>query len=98
MAAEDLAQTYVKQRRSADAVRVLERATTGPVWPSNLSAAWEERLQLQLDQLYREAGRTADAERVEQVLAKELAFADPDHPIVRQLAALRPSPGLVAAK
>ena len=98
MASEDLAQAYRKQGKLADAIRVLERATSGPVWPANFSAAWQERLQLQLAQLYREAGRTQDAARVESVLAKELAFADADHPISRQLAALANAPVTTAKK
>ena len=98
MASEDLAQAYRKQGKTADAIRVLERATSGPVWPSNFSAAWQQRLLLQLAQLYREAGRGQDAQRVEALLAKELAFADADHPISRQLAALAKLPASTAKK
>jgi hypothetical protein len=50
---------------------------------------------MHLTQLYREIGRVPDAERLERELATELAFADPDHPIVRQLAELsKPSVNL----
>ena len=43
------------------------------------------RLQAQLAQLYSEMGRAEDALKIEDELRKRLAYADPDHPILRQL-------------
>jgi lipopolysaccharide biosynthesis regulator YciM len=85
MASEDLARAYEQQGRRNDAVRVLERAAYGPTIVSDLSAMWQERVQWKLAQLYRRLSRTQDAERVEALLRTELAFADPDHPILLAL-------------
>lgn len=98
MASDDLAQTYRQQGRLEDAIRVLARAVAGPVWPNNFSAAWQQRLLLHLAQLYRESGRGQDADRILHKLATELAFADPDHPIIRQLAAFSKPSASVAVK
>ena len=96
MAYEDLARAYVLNGRRKDALRVLERAAYGPTMVSDLSAMLQERVQWRLAQLYREFGRTKDAERIEALLRAELAFADPDHPILRQIAALSKEPATVA--
>jgi tetratricopeptide (TPR) repeat protein len=42
-------------------------------------------LRLQLAQLYREMDRSAEARKIEDELRNLLAYADPDHPILRQL-------------
>lgn len=85
IASEDLARAYEKEGRPQDAVRVLERAAYGPTMVADFSAMWQERIQWDLGQLYRELGRGKDADRVEDLLRTELAFADPDHPIVLAL-------------
>ncbi len=43
------------------------------------------RVRLMLAQLYREMGRDEDAQKVEAELRALLAYADLDHPILRQL-------------
>ena len=43
------------------------------------------RIRAALAKLYRETGRDKDAREVEEDLRKHLAYADADHPILRQL-------------
>jgi len=43
------------------------------------------RTELQLADVYREMGRVSEAEKVEDELSKMLNYADPDHPILREL-------------
>ena len=84
-----LAKAWSEQGNSGKAVQVLNAALekksrilleqsllTVPIWL---------RLQAQLTQLYREMGRDADALKIEDELRKRLVYADPDHPILRQL-------------
>ena len=97
MASEDLARAHEKQGRSVDAMHVLERAVASAAL-QDLSTAWQERNQLLLAQLYHESGRTQDALRLEQILSKELAFADADNSLRRQLATLSDAPHMIAAK
>ena len=82
LAYESLADAYLKQHKINDALRVLQEGTSYRGVPGNLSAAYRLRLRLKLADLYRELGRISDAEQVEAGLRKDLAFADPDHPIL----------------
>lgn len=43
------------------------------------------RLRLKLADLYREMGRIPDAEKIETELRNQLAFGDPDNPILVEL-------------
>ncbi|MCZ6769693.1 MAG: hypothetical protein O7D93_10640 [Acidobacteria bacterium] len=54
----------------------------GPV--PELLALWL-RIRAALASLYRETGRNKEAREIEEDLRKHLAYADPDHPILRQL-------------
>ena len=69
---------------SRQKMEALIRGNTG-IWEHN---------ELLLARLYRQAGRIADAERVENALRAMLAVADTDHPI---LAALRRTPAATPA-
>jgi DNA-binding winged helix-turn-helix (wHTH) protein/tetratricopeptide (TPR) repeat protein len=84
LACEALAGAYRRQGKLSDAARVLQH---GPMNPQSNTAglAYSMRAQLQLAALERDMGHPADAQRVEDELRKELAFADPDHPILRAL-------------
>ena len=99
IASEDLADLYRKLGRRADEVRVLESAAAGPM-QIGFAAPFLMRLQMKLAQRYRESGREAEAQQIEAQVSRLLALADPDHPIVRQLAALRQvqGPAVVAKK
>lgn len=85
LAAEALADAYGKEGDRERALGVLEDASrqkgrtvqgSGAFW---LHAYW------QLAKLYRTAGRTGDASRVEAELRKMLAHADADHPILVEM-------------
>ena len=89
MGSEILAEAWREQGDPTNAVAVLRAALekksfllldqsvlTGPLWL---------KLQAQLSQLYREMGRDEDAREIEEELRRRLAFADPDHPILRRL-------------
>ncbi len=89
LGSETLAQAYEKQGNLDAALRVLQRAADakGKDCPSiGLTAGhWWLREELQLADLYRKMGRVAEAEKVEDELRKMLIYADPDHPILREL-------------
>lgn len=93
LACEALAGAYRRQGKLSDAVHVLQHAPVNPQ-PTTPGLAYRMRAQLQLLALERDMGHVADAQRVEAELRKELAFADPDHPIlralVRRLAVIQP--------
>ncbi len=71
------------------AIRVLEQASSkkallfAPVGGEN-PARWL-RMRLMLVEIYREMGRDEDARKIEDELRSLLAYADADHPILRQL-------------
>ena len=81
-----LAAALAKQGNLPRAIQILERnpesycavisGTTGAFW---MMDRWE------LAKLYRRAGREEDARAVEAELAKRLALADSDHPILLEL-------------
>jgi tetratricopeptide (TPR) repeat protein len=83
---EMLAAALAKQGNLPRAIQILERnpesycavisGTTGAFW---MMDRWE------LAKLYRRAGREEDARAVEAELAKRLALADSDHPILLEL-------------
>ena len=82
MVYESLADAYRKQHKLDDALRVLQQGASYWGTPGNWSPPYRMRVRLKLADLYRELGRTSDAEKVEAGLEKDLAFADADHPIL----------------
>ena len=84
-----LAEAWREQDQLESAMRVLEQASSkkvllfAPVGGEN-SARWL-RIRLMLAEIYREMGRDEDARKVEAELRTLLAYADADHPILRQL-------------
>jgi len=92
LGSESLSAALIKKGDVAKAVRTLERATE-----KRTSAAFEGagflwlRARFALTQLYRLTGREQDARIVERELSDFLAFADPDHPIRRELDRLKGS-------
>jgi tetratricopeptide (TPR) repeat protein len=85
---ESLARVYTKEHKFQEAVRALQSAWETKAWNNGLweSFAWSSlRIRLQLADLYREMGRTSEAEQVEDELSKLLIYADSDDPIVREL-------------
>ncbi len=102
MGSEILAEAWRAEGELGKAVQVLESAAEKEVLlladqSSPLTGALWVRVQGQLAQVYREMGRDEDAGRIEAELRSLLAYADPDHPILRQLestgdvAVLRPA-------
>ena len=79
---ESLADAYRKQHKPDDALRVLQEGASYWGTPGNFSPAYRMRVRLKLADLYRELGRTSDAEKIEAGLRQELMFADADHPIL----------------
>ena len=85
LACEALAGVYWRQGKLSDAARVLENGPKEPL-PTTAGLAYRMRAQLRLAALERDMGHGAEAQQVEAELRKELAFADPDHPILQALA------------
>ncbi len=90
MGSETLAEAWRAQGNLGKAVQVLEGAAEKKVLlladqSSPLTGALWVRVQGQLAQLYREMGRDEDARKIEEKLRALLAYADRDHPILRQL-------------
>ena len=81
-----LADAWEQQGEFEQAARALEEASskktllvkggTAPLWV---------RIQWRLAEVYRRLGREEDTRRIEEELLKLLTYADPDHPILRQL-------------
>ncbi len=92
LARESLAAILGRRGDIARAIQILERRPEDIclAWPGT-TYAYELRNRLQLAQLYRRAGRVADAQAVEAELKALLAFADPDHPILIALRRLETS-------
>ena len=84
-----LAEAWREQDQLELAIRVLEQASSkkallfAPFGGEN-PAMWL-RIRLMLAETYREMDRDEDAEKVEAELRSLLAYADVDHPILRQL-------------
>ena len=73
---------------SQKALEVLEAASRTRMWITPLAdgyAAFWVRDQARLSAYYHRLGRQAEARKIDDQLRKLLAFADPDHPILRQL-------------
>jgi len=90
MGSEIMAEAWRTQGNLAKAVQVLEGAAEKELLlladqSSPLTGALWVRVQGQLAQLYREMGRDEDAQKIEEKLRALLAYADRDHPILRQL-------------
>jgi len=88
MGSESLAKAFERQGDLQNSIRVLERASREKAigfdnFPAGV--AYWLRVQSQLARLYRQVGRVEDALKIESELSKLLAYADPDHPILRQL-------------
>ena len=93
---ESLAAALAAEGDLARAIHVLEqnadkRAAAVAGGGGGTTAAYWLRNRLDLARLYRRAGRVEDARAVEADLSKLLSLADPDHPILRELARLRSS-------
>jgi tetratricopeptide (TPR) repeat protein len=83
-----LVRAYLEEGNLSQAIHLLEEAsqkksflldqamTTGPIWLTT---------QLQLAQLYRQAGEEEEARKIESQLRQQLAYADTDHPILQAL-------------
>ncbi|MEE8201861.1 MAG: tetratricopeptide repeat protein [Candidatus Acidoferrales bacterium] len=87
-AAESLAGIWERQGHLPRAIQVLE-ATSQEKKRSIFGGGgytWM-RVQMRLAQLYRKVGREEEAQKIEAELLKLLAYADPDHPLLRQLRA-----------
>jgi tRNA A-37 threonylcarbamoyl transferase component Bud32/tetratricopeptide (TPR) repeat protein len=82
---ESLADAYRASGRTEDARRVLRDAANAPLSMNVPTVALVQRLQLQLARLEREAGNGIEADRIEDSLRRQLAFADADHPIAKAL-------------
>jgi len=90
MGSEILAEAWRTQGNLGNAVQVLEDAAEKELLlladqSSPLTGALWVRVQGLLAQLYREMGRDEDAGKIEAELRSLLAYADADHPILRQL-------------
>ena len=74
-----------KEDKPQQAMEVLEEAAqrSSAIGPGG--GFFRLKVLAQLAQLYRKAGREEDADQVERELRKQLALADPDHPILLQL-------------
>jgi tetratricopeptide (TPR) repeat protein len=84
-----LAKAYVSLGHPEKAIELLEAVESAPVFNErpvflNLDT-YEPRLYLAA--LYRKAGRSAAAERIEEQIRKYLAIADPDYPLAMKLKA-----------
>ncbi|MDQ5858521.1 MAG: tetratricopeptide repeat protein [Acidobacteriota bacterium] len=88
LAAESLAQAYEQQGDLGQAVDVLRKAgeeKRRAVYFGGLSTLLWMRIQLRLADLYRNQGREGQAQEIEAELSQLLAYADPDHAILRGL-------------
>lgn len=84
--AEALARVLEKQGDLAGAVRVLEEATEDKALAAMMTGGWRWiQLQHQRAQLCRKLGREEEAQAIEDELRKLLAYADPEHLILREL-------------
>jgi DNA-binding winged helix-turn-helix (wHTH) protein/tetratricopeptide (TPR) repeat protein len=81
---ESLAAAYEREGDLSSALRVLEEAARGDEISNPPRVFWL-RVKAQLARLYRKLGRVEDAQKVEAELLRLLAYADEDHPILRQL-------------
>ncbi len=83
---ELLARLCLEQGDRAGAIAVLEESLNHRARPD--LAHWWMRNELQLAELYHEAGRDADARPLEEEMDKLLTAADPDFPLLVRLKAL----------
>ena len=81
-ASQMLARLLETDGQLTEAITLLEDAEGERL--KNDSWLWLE-IEEQLARVYRKAGRTADAARIESQLRRLLACADPDHPSLRRL-------------
>jgi DNA-binding winged helix-turn-helix (wHTH) protein/tetratricopeptide (TPR) repeat protein len=79
LASVALAKALQRQGKTAEAIRVLVAALESD-FPHGGNDA-----RLLLADLYRQQGRHADAEKLEQEVRQSLAYADPDHPLLLEL-------------
>jgi tetratricopeptide (TPR) repeat protein len=90
LGSESLARVYTREHKFQEALRVLQSAWETRAWSDSWDLGWNfawssPRIGLQLADLYREMGRTSEAEQVEDELSKLLIYAESDHSIVREL-------------
>ncbi|MEE8200095.1 MAG: tetratricopeptide repeat protein, partial [Candidatus Acidoferrales bacterium] len=90
LGSESLAHAWEQQGNFSKALKVLEEAsqekTSAAMFWGSSGYCWL-RVQAQLAQVYRKLGREQEAQEIEAELLKLLAYADPDHHILRQLRA-----------
>jgi tetratricopeptide (TPR) repeat protein len=89
MGSESLAGALEKDGKLGEAVEILERLAEAKgracvIYGGEHGALWM-RTRLQLAGLYRRLGREQEARRIDDELRKLLAYADPDHQLVREL-------------
>ena len=83
---EILAEAYTRQGNLGAAIQLLEEASEkAPISFQLYSPSLWLRLQAQLADLYHQTGRAEDAREIEDEVRTLLAYADTDHPILRQL-------------
>ena len=90
---ETLANAWEQQGNMSKAIRLLEESSQGrakalAALRGSSSFFWM-RVRLRLASFYRKVGREQEAREIEAELRKLLAYADPDHPILRQLKRLQ---------
>jgi predicted Zn-dependent protease len=81
-----LAEAWSQEGELQKAVQVLEEASKKKYLALYIEppTVWL-RVRSALAKLYRETGRNEEAREIEEDLREHLAYADPDHPILRQL-------------
>ena len=90
LAAETLAKALIDEGKTNEAISVLERwsgerARVAAFMSSPPYAPYWIRLRWKLESLYREAGRTEEADGIRTYLANLLALTDEDHYVARSL-------------
>ncbi len=86
LASDSLALAWLAQGEPSRAAQVLDEAAVQPLLTTipNLAFSWLT-LELRRAQVYRQLGRVVEAEQIEAGLRQLLAYADPDHVILREL-------------
>ena len=95
LASESLARAWGLEGNPENALRVLTEAAAEKVraaFVPVLSIHTWMKIQAERARLLRQLGRAQKAQAIEAALHKLLAYADPDHPILRQLKQSEESP------
>jgi len=86
--ADGLVTALEQTNNSQKALQILEETSGTRMWISPLATGYASfwlRNQARLSSYYHRLGREPEAGKIDDQLRKLLAFADPDHPILRQL-------------